>query len=78
MIRFSGGVCRGLPKHFAYCKAFGKRYTGSSTEARVTGESTGKEPEDMSRNQEHSVIAVLETTAHRNNGKCTHIMVKTI
>lgn len=34
MSNFPGGVCRGLPKHFAYCKALGKRYTGISTEAK--------------------------------------------
>lgn len=37
MSSFPGCVCRGLPKHFAYCKASGKRYTGISTEAKMSG-----------------------------------------
>ncbi len=77
MSSFPGCVCRGLPKHFAYCKASGKRYTGISTEAKMSGVvcCTGKEPEDMSMSQENSVI---ETIARRNSGMCTHTMVKTI
>lgn len=35
-------VCRGLPKHYASCKAMGKRYTDSSTEADLLGEQCRK------------------------------------
>lgn len=37
MSSLPGGVCRGLPKHSAYCKDLGKRYTGASTEAETPG-----------------------------------------